>query len=79
MTNARGVAGFLQVHAEVDEVHQNLHVPLRLHVAAHHAEAQPRLAVFRHEGRDDGVEGALAGLVDIKMAFFQSEQGAAVL
>ena len=38
--DAGGVAGRLHVHAEVDQVHQHLHVPLRLHVAAHHAEAR---------------------------------------
>ena len=30
------------VHPEVDQVHQHLHVALRLQVAAHHAERQPR-------------------------------------
>ena len=37
--DARRFAGLLHVHAEVDQVHQHLHVPLRLHVAAHDAEA----------------------------------------
>ena len=44
MAEARGVAGLLHVHAEVDDVAQHLHVPLRLHVAAHDAEGEHRLA-----------------------------------
>src|SRR5690606_14350147 len=58
--DARRVAGLLQVHAEVDQVHHDLHVALRLHGSAHHAEAHPRLSVLRDEGRDDGLERALA-------------------
>ena len=52
VVEARRVAGLLQVHAEVDEVDDDLHVALRLHVAAHHAEAHERLAVLRHERRE---------------------------
>ena len=57
---ARRVAGLLQAHAEVDHVHQDLHVPLRLHVAAHHAETQERRAILGDERGDDRVERALA-------------------
>jgi hypothetical protein len=34
--DARRVAGFLQVHAEIDQVDHDLRMPLRLHRAAHH-------------------------------------------
>jgi hypothetical protein len=44
VVHARRVAGLLQVHAEIDEVHDDLDVPLGLHVAAHHPEGDPRLA-----------------------------------
>ena len=43
---ARGLAGFLRVHAKLEHVQQHLDVALGLHAAAHHAEAQPGLAVF---------------------------------
>ena len=42
---ARRVAGGLRVLAVVEHAHQRLQVALRLHVAAHHAEAHLRLAV----------------------------------
>jgi hypothetical protein len=77
--DARRVAGFLQVHAEVDQVDHDLHVALRLHRAAHHAEAEPRLAVFRHEGGNDRVERALARRVAVRAALLQHEQLAAIL
>jgi hypothetical protein len=41
------VAGFLDVHSEVDDVGEHLHVALRLHVAAHHAEAEPGFPIAR--------------------------------
>ena len=46
MAKPRGIAGLLHVHAKVDEVAEHLDVPLRLHVAAHQAEAQPGFAVL---------------------------------
>src|SRR4051794_10935842 len=57
----RGVAGFLQSHAEVEEVHKNLDMALRLHIAAHHAEAHHGLTVFGNKCGNDRVERALAG------------------
>src|SRR5689334_14845722 len=77
--DARRVAGFLQVHAEIDQVHHDLDVALRLHVAAHHTEADPRLAVLRDEGRNDRVERTLAGLERVRVTFFQYEELAAIL
>ena len=65
---ARGVAGGLQVQVVVDEVDDDLHVALRLHVAAHHAEREPGLAVAQREGGDDGLERAPARRVDVRDA-----------
>ena len=70
MTRTRRVAGFLQVHAEVDQVYDDLHVPLRLHSTTHHAEGKPRLAVPGDESGNDGVERPLARRVDIGVAIF---------
>ena len=77
--DARRVTGLLQVHAEVEHVDQDLHVTLRLHRAAHHAEAQPRLAVLRGERGNDGVERTLARRVAVGMVLAQHELLAAVL
>ena len=49
---ARRVAGFLHVHAEVDDVAQHLDMTLWLHVAAHQAERHEGLAVLHHEARE---------------------------
>ena len=76
---ARGVAGFLHVHAEVDDVGQHLHVALRLHVAAHEAERHERLAVLHHEAGNDGVERPLAGRIDVGGLGIERIQLAAIL
>ena len=57
---ARRVAGGLRLLAVVEHAHQRLHVPLRLHVAAHHAEAHHRLA-RRPCGFATGRHGPLGG------------------
>ena len=79
MVEARGIAGFLQVHAVIDDVDQHLHMALRLHAAAHQAQRHERLAVLLHEGRNDGVEGPLGGFVSIGVRRIEAEQFAAVL
>ena len=61
VVEARGVAGFLQAHVEVEQVDEDLHVALRLHVAAHDAEAHHGPSVFGEHRGDDGVERPLAG------------------
>src|SRR5690349_6649502 len=52
MARARSVAGLLQVHPEVDQVDDDLHMPLRLHGAAHEPERQPGFTVLRDERRN---------------------------
>ena len=76
---ARAVAGRLRVLAVVGDAHHHLRVALRLHGAAHHAEAHHRLAVFRDEARDDGLVGRLLGPDAVRVARLQHEAGAAVL
>src|SRR5690606_5634626 len=41
----------------VGHAHHQLHMTLRLHGAAHQAEAHQRFAILRDEARNDGLEG----------------------
>ena len=76
---ARRVAAGLRILVVVDQAHHHLHVPLRLHVAAHDAEAHHGLAVAREEAGNDGVERALARPDLVRVARRQAESRAAVL
>jgi hypothetical protein len=60
-------------------VRENLKMCLRLHVAAHDAEAGVQLAVAGGHCRDDRVVRALARLKVIHVFLVQAEAGAAVL
>ena len=71
MQKARGIPGLLDIHAVVDNVHHDLHVPLGLHGTAHQAETHQRRAVLHQEGRDDGVEGALARGIGVRVIGIQ--------
>ncbi len=71
--------GELHVHLMIDDVDENLHLALRLHVTPHHPETQPRLAIFGHHGRDDGVKGTLVGLQNVGVPLFKREETATVL
>ncbi len=51
----------------------HLKVPLMLHVAAHHAEREPRKPVLGNETRDDGVVGTFPGADAVRVTGFQSE------
>jgi hypothetical protein len=76
---ARRVAGRLRVHPEVDQVQQRLHVSLRLHVAAHHAERQPGTAVLeRHRGHER-MQRPLAWSDHVGVRRIEREQAAAVV
>ena len=79
VAHARGVAGFLHVHAEVDDVGDDLRVGLRLVVAAHHAECHPRRAVLREHRRHERVQRPLVRADLVGVAGLQREAGAAIL
>ena len=79
VVNPRCVARLLQAHVEVEQVHENLHVALRLHVAAHDAEAHHRAAVLGDQRGNDRVERPLPGGVGVRTAGREVEQFAAVL
>src|SRR6185503_16255075 len=76
---ARTVARRLRALTVVGDAHHHLRVPLRLHGAAHHAEAHHRLTVARDEAGDDGLVRTLAGTHLIRMARLQHEGRGAVL
>ena len=79
---AGGVEGLLRVHAEGEHVEENLHVALRLHVAAHDAVdgMQALIGGVGEQGGDDGVVGAFAGRVEVWVSRrVEGESGAAVL
>src|ERR1700677_1909380 len=76
---ARAVASGLDVEAVVDAVDDDLCLALRLHVAAHDPEGHPGLAILGSEAGDDGLEGALAGGVDVGMSVLEGKELSAVL
>ena len=76
---ARCVGGRLRILLVVGETDHHLHVPLRLHRAAHHAEAHGRQPVLRDEAGNDGVERALARPDLVVVVVDQFEIVAAVL
>src|SRR5439155_19848502 len=76
---ARAVAGRLRALLVVGDAHHHLRVALRLHGAAHHAEAHHRPAAFRDKAGNDGLVRALAGSDAVGMARLEHEVAAAVL
>ena len=64
----RDLDSLLRVHAEFDDVQEDLHVLLGLYGSAHGPERHEELAVFERHRRDDRVEGALVRLDDIDVA-----------
>ena len=79
MEDSGSVAGFLNIHVEIDDVEQDLDVSLRLCGAAHDTEAEEGFAVFGNEGGNDGVEGAFSGCVGVGSSGLEVEHFAAVL
>src|SRR5437868_8388228 len=76
---ARAVARRLRALTVVGNAHHDLRVPLRLHRAAHHAEAHHRSAVAGDKSRDDRLVGPLPRRDGVRMAGLEDEGGAAVL
>ena len=79
MVDARRFARFLDVHPEIDEIHHDLRVALRLVVAAHDAERHPGPPVFHDERGDQRVQRALVRCDLIRMARREIEQAAAIV
>src|SRR5882724_7042451 len=76
---ARTVAGRLRALVVVGDAHHHLRVALRLHGAAHHAEAHHRPTALRDKAGNDGLVRALAGPDAVGVTRLEHEAGAAVL
>ena len=68
VADARRVDRLLQVEAAIDQVDQDLRVPLGLDVAAHDAVGHQQPAVLEHHRRDQRVERPFPGLEAVRMA-----------
>ena len=79
MVHAWRITGLLDVHAEINHVHDYLRVAHGLEIAAHHAERHERLAVFGHKRRNDGLERTFARRVGVGVRGIEVEQFAPVL
>src|SRR5260221_6272092 len=76
---ARAVARRLRILAVVCDAHQHLGMALRLHGAAHDAEAHHRLAVAGEEAGDDRLVRTLGRPDAVRMAGLNDERRAPVL
>ena len=63
----------------VDDIDENLHLTLRLHISPHDAKTEPGPAVFGDHGRDDRVKGPFVRLELIGMPFLEREKRTTVL
>src|ERR1051326_1963610 len=79
MPKARRFSRLLHVHAEVDEINQNLGMSLRLIIAAHDAERPDRLAVLKQHAGNQRMERSLSRGYDIGMPRIQFKQCAPIL
>ncbi len=79
MAKPRLIAGLLNRHPEIDRIHHDLGMALRLKIAPHHAERHHRLAIFGHECRDDRVERTFVRFQAIAMFWIKRKCFAAIL
>ena len=79
MLDPTGVPCFLQIHSEIDQIHQNLRLSLRLHVSSHDPVTQPGLSVFRNKSGDDRVEWSFVRFETIRVFFIECEKSPPIL
>ena len=77
--NAGLLSRLLNGHLEIDQVHQYLHMPLRLHISPHDSECAPGCTVLGHKSGDYGMEGALVRFQRIPMFGVKAETASAIL
>lgn len=79
MVPARAVGRSLHVQPVIHAVHDDLCLSLRLHVAAQHAERDPRYAILRRKARNNGLERAFARRIDVRVPILEREKLPTVL
>src|SRR5256885_808502 len=79
VAKARLLARLLHIHAEINQVEQDLHMPLRLHIAAHHSEREPRLTIAENHRGHERVEWALAAFQAIRTLWIERKARAAIV
>src|SRR5512133_668773 len=79
MIDPRSIAGFLEIHLEIQKVHNNLNMSLWLHVTTHDAKADQWFAVFCDKSRDYCMKRPFPGCIHIIMTFLQREHFTPVL
>src|ERR1051326_7946606 len=79
MLPAGRITRLLDVQSEIDLVGQHLHVSLRLHSAAHHAECFPGLSIFKHKTGYYRVKRALPRRVYIRVSRLHRKKFVAIL
>src|SRR5215218_396325 len=71
---AGGLDGLLHVHAELDDIQQDLNERLVLVVAARGRKHDEWLSVLEHKRGRERYARALAGLKHVRVAFFEKER-----
>src|SRR4051794_11492615 len=79
MQAARHIDGFLHVAAVIEHVGEDVHLPDRLILSAHHAERHHGAAILRYQTRNDCVQRPLAWRDAVGMARLNAKTAAAIL
>src|SRR5690625_7687896 len=79
MTDSWSIPRLLNVHTEIDQIHHNLYMPLRLHIPSGEAKADPGLSIFGNKGRYDGVKWAFAGSIAVHVPLLEGKSRSPVL
>ena len=79
MLQSRGVARLLQIHTEINQIQNNLHLPLRLHITAHNAETHKWFSILRYKTRNYRMKRSFVRGVAVQKTILQIKQLAAVL
>src|SRR5690606_25023281 len=77
--HARRIDCLLHVHAEINNIGENMGVTARLIAAPHNSIGEMQPPVLHHHRRNDRVQRPLAAIDAIRVAGLKSEAGATVL
>src|SRR5690625_3124702 len=79
MSDSVGIHRLLNVHTEIDQIHQNHYMTLSLHHRSGEAKADPGLSIFGNKGRYDGVKWAFAGSIAVHVPLLEGKSRSPVL